>query len=353
MINRRNFEIYVIDYFDGKLSSIEELALFDFLENNSELKNEFNSLKQTQKSIIDLPEHMPDFSYLKKPLYDDIKIKYETLLIDRIEGNISSGGEQELNKALNVYQQLEKDEKLFLLTKLSPDKKIIFKGKNSLKKPLPVYFFRLGTAWVYAGGIAAALILTAFLFLGNVFKDSSNERQIVFSKIENRSTKSEKIISQKESINAKVVSEKTKASSSNTTLQNHNFIAEKNSIQFIRIESKKVERLQLDKTKTFEFASISMPEIHFFESNKIQKTQNHDEYLGPKNLLLKEYNKLAISKNLPVVDSSGTFNLRQLAQKANVKTGFFSYTSKVDESGNNVGFAFASKYFSIERTYRK
>ncbi|KXK46137.1 MAG: hypothetical protein UZ10_BCD003001461 [Bacteroidetes bacterium OLB10] len=51
MINRENYEIWFIDYFDGKLSPEQTAELLLFLEENGDLKLEFDSF-----SNITLPE---------------------------------------------------------------------------------------------------------------------------------------------------------------------------------------------------------------------------------------------------------------------------------------------------------
>ena len=42
MINRTNYEIYFIDYFDGRLDEKSQKELFAFLKANADLKDEFD-----------------------------------------------------------------------------------------------------------------------------------------------------------------------------------------------------------------------------------------------------------------------------------------------------------------------
>ena len=51
MITRDNYEIYFIDYFDGNLSDADISCLFDFLDNNEDLRQEFLSFEEMNVSI--------------------------------------------------------------------------------------------------------------------------------------------------------------------------------------------------------------------------------------------------------------------------------------------------------------
>jgi len=51
-LNISNFETFIVDYFDGKLSENEQQALFTFLETHPELMADFELFRQSQDAVI-------------------------------------------------------------------------------------------------------------------------------------------------------------------------------------------------------------------------------------------------------------------------------------------------------------
>jgi hypothetical protein len=132
MINRNNYEAYLMDYIDGKLNAVEVSEVLLFLEQYPHIKEELNGLKEIHLSEQDLPG--PDFSLLMKPTYKDEKQKFETLIISKLEGEISEENSSILQKGLLIYPELTHDIYLFEQTKLTPDTSIVFPNKHALKK---------------------------------------------------------------------------------------------------------------------------------------------------------------------------------------------------------------------------
>lgn len=132
MINRNNYEAYLMDYIDGKLNAVEVSEVLLFLEQNPHIQEELNGLKEIHLSEQDLPG--PDFSLLMKPTYKDEKQKFETLIISKLEGEISEENSSILQKGLLIYPELTHDIYLFEQTKLTPDTSIVFPNKHALKK---------------------------------------------------------------------------------------------------------------------------------------------------------------------------------------------------------------------------
>lgn len=163
MINRNNYEAYLIDYLDGKLSAVEVSEVLLFLEQHPHIKEELNGLKEMHLSEQDLPG--PDFSSLMKPTYKDEKQKFEALIIGKIEGDTTPEEDSLLQKGLQLYPELVHDNYLFEQTKLTPDTTIIFPNKNTLKKGgWIVPLFQSG----YSRAAAIALLAVGVWMLMNV-----------------------------------------------------------------------------------------------------------------------------------------------------------------------------------------
>ena len=67
-IDRNNYEVYFIDYFEGNLNREEREELFQFLFLNPDLKNEFDEF---EKNYSNVPEDEYKYkSELKKQISD-------------------------------------------------------------------------------------------------------------------------------------------------------------------------------------------------------------------------------------------------------------------------------------------
>ena len=173
-INRNNYEIFFLDYHEGNLSEDQKKELFSFLDENPDLKNEFESFE-----MLELPPanvFYDDKESLKKDLIT--KENYQQYLIAKLEGDITKEEQNELNKFLFQHPEFKKEEKLFALTKLSPDASIVFPGKSKLKRAIPI---SAGNRKVFYFSVAAAaciLLLVGVYFLrtnNNEVMQANNE----------------------------------------------------------------------------------------------------------------------------------------------------------------------------------
>ncbi|MFI5220729.1 MAG: hypothetical protein ACHQK8_00270 [Bacteroidia bacterium] len=137
-INRNNYEMYMIDYLDGKLSAAEVTELLHFIQQYPDLIKEFELLNIPVPSL-DTGSETIDKSFLKKPDYGSLENSYEEKLITYLEGEMSKVEMDELEKHFIIYPELKAESELFRKTKLAPDKNIVFKNKNALKKSVPLF----------------------------------------------------------------------------------------------------------------------------------------------------------------------------------------------------------------------
>ena len=78
-VDRENYEVWMIDYFDGKLNADETAGLMAFIEENPDIKEEFESFEIN----IAVPDNtsLPEKSALKKtPVVAYHKIDEENYL---------------------------------------------------------------------------------------------------------------------------------------------------------------------------------------------------------------------------------------------------------------------------------
>jgi hypothetical protein len=157
IINRSNYEIYFIDYYDGNLNDLQKKELFTFLSENRDLKAEFERF-----SNISLPKEKAFFDKDKLKKNTITLYNYKTYFIAWYENDLSREEKIEVERFLEVNPALQKEFELFRQTKLLPDNTIRFRNKNSLKKGGKV--IPLNT-WIYRSAAIAACIAVVFIFL--------------------------------------------------------------------------------------------------------------------------------------------------------------------------------------------
>jgi hypothetical protein len=171
-INRENYGRFVIDFYDGQLSSHEEQLLVLFLEQNPELKKEFENFEDLPV-VQDKPLEFPEKQLLKKPeiktvgeITEDNFAEYFVLSQD---GELTTEKQKSVETFLQQNPQLKGEFRQLKLTKIMPGETIVFENKELLKQHRVVPLLR------YAGLTIAAVLL---LFFGIRFFLSSPGQEI-------------------------------------------------------------------------------------------------------------------------------------------------------------------------------
>jgi len=181
MIDRNNYEAYLMDYLDGKLTVKDVDSVLIFLESNLDIKQE---LERINMLTISADETSFDFSALKKPSYDIAYPQFEPLLIAQTEGNLTKQEFEQLQMGLQRYPELKQDILLFTKTKLQPNIAVVCADKERLKKQLWYIPFAKTAARV-----AAVLFLTSSVWFTftHVLR---NQQQLALQTIPNSKPKS-------------------------------------------------------------------------------------------------------------------------------------------------------------------
>jgi len=161
-ISKENYEIWFMDFADGKLSADEKVCLHQFLELHPELQSEFEAFRELN-SIAYLPnfEQAPAKQSLKKSIQSTTAIhtdNYTEFIIADMEGDLSEYEKAELAKFIDKNPGVKKEQSLFFKTKLHANEKLVFPNKKSLKKTLiiglrPVVYARIAAAAMFIGFI--------------------------------------------------------------------------------------------------------------------------------------------------------------------------------------------------------
>ncbi|MFZ4400822.1 MAG: hypothetical protein ACOYO1_12370 [Bacteroidales bacterium] len=218
-INRDNYEIYILDYYEGRLQKSKEEALFVFLDANPDLKEEFNNFENI--SINDETPMCFDFkeSLKKTDINTTIAINltnYKEFFIADNEGDLSNTQKKQLEIFLAQHPFLKNDYHLFQITKLSADKSIIFKEKHKLKKFI-IFNTTISKKLVYQSiSIAASLLIMASIT--TFYFNRSNTIHTNVTAISEHNTdklKSAVNLSEKQDKTEKTIIDKTKVLATN------------------------------------------------------------------------------------------------------------------------------------------
>ncbi|MCF8303222.1 MAG: hypothetical protein K9I94_08110 [Bacteroidales bacterium] len=177
-ITRNNYEIVFIDYLDGKLSSEEEARLHQFLNENPDLKEELDLIKEVQLE--------PD-QKISYPAKEDLKhievipvgrineSNYDEYFVAYLEGDLDYSQERNIRLFLEKNPALQKAFETYENTRLEPDYEIVYPDKRKLKKPV-VVSIRKKLYWA-ASAAAAILLMLGFWFTYNPGYDTSTGAQ--------------------------------------------------------------------------------------------------------------------------------------------------------------------------------
>jgi len=169
-ISRDNYEIFFVDYIDGKLSHNDMAELMIFLSQNPDLASELENFELI--SIEPVKISFDEKNKLKEIPYKAIIINndnFDEICIKKIEGDLNHSESIEFEKYLLKHPDKEKDYTLYTKTKLTPDCSIEYENKLSLKKyNLSVH----NKKWLYASMSVAASVIIILYFYFSPFNNN-------------------------------------------------------------------------------------------------------------------------------------------------------------------------------------
>jgi len=156
-INRNNYEVFIIDYYDGKLTDVQQLEMELFLEGNPDLKAAFEAFEDI--TIDDSDISFSSKQALKKTEIVEVdrihEDNYEEAFIAFYENDLKADERASLLAFIQANPHLEKEFQSHASLLLKKED-IVFEDKDSLKKRAYIGYY-----WY---GAAAALLV--FLALG-------------------------------------------------------------------------------------------------------------------------------------------------------------------------------------------
>ena len=178
MITRDNYEIWFIDYLDGRLNPLQISQLMVFLKENADLAAELEGLGETFLVAEQISFEAKD--YLKEISQKALVINnnnFDDLCIARIEGDLNAEQRKEFERYLFTHPEKINDYGLYAKTRLQPDYNVIYDKKSSLKKYSIKNNYR--KYFIPAVGIAASVILLILAYFYMNDFDAIKDRKSV------------------------------------------------------------------------------------------------------------------------------------------------------------------------------
>ncbi|MEI6823191.1 MAG: lipocalin/fatty-acid binding family protein [Bacteroidota bacterium] len=224
-INKNNYEIYILDYYEGTLTMSEEHELQAFLIANPDIKEEFDSFENI--SIVPDKQVRFDLKLALKQTPDTSKViindtNYKEYFIASIEGDLDNSQQKQLEIFLQNNPTLKDEYKLFSLTKLIPDTTIVFENKKDLKK------FTLGNINKKVNYATVAIAASFLILFGASLFIKNNQNNDVNNNLAITNTNTEQNFS------------KNTASIIDIPIKKHN-LRVKNTVTIVPVQKKKVE----------------------------------------------------------------------------------------------------------------
>ena len=131
-INRENYEIYFLDYHEGRLEPGQVAELLVFLEAHPELKEEFEDFENIPVAP-DMSVYFAEKTSLKKNNVSDFgpinASNYESYFIAETEKQLTPDEQLWLAGFMERNPGLTNDLELYIKTRIQPDLQIQYPGK--------------------------------------------------------------------------------------------------------------------------------------------------------------------------------------------------------------------------------
>jgi len=164
-VDRSNYEIWLIDWNDGNLSSLQIEQLKLFMNENPDLIEEFSDFNSMNLSPSGLS--FSNKEHLKKSPSDISRSQFEYLCAAYLENDLSAIQRTELNEIIDMYPDKKKTFDLIRKTKLVPPK-ISYKHKALLLKRTAIQnVIRFSVIGLSAAATVALLVIAYSVIAGN------------------------------------------------------------------------------------------------------------------------------------------------------------------------------------------
>jgi hypothetical protein len=350
-VNRDNYEVFFVDYFDNKLTAEEVAELLLFLEKNTDLKEVFEEFESVALSPSNVAYEGKE--KLKKqivPIGEINESNYEDFFIEALE----TKEHESLHPFLAQNTFLEKELLLFEKTKLTPNYHQTYSNKEKLKKHPIIYFSN--NVMRYAA--AAVMLIGLFVFSYTFFKPSitplhnniaeekqtSKTEEVSKKKDDVKENEAEALISENQEAEKimkpkKVVLKKKEAELNTvTTAPKEDVIA----------EEKEAEKIVFAEQITL--AEITKPEQSVKKLTLVspENATLENDHQTPFDALAEKITKQKRNKNSRIDLAFAGINMINKVLGTNIQV-----SPKTNEEGELIAFAITSNSFELEKNVKK
>ena len=207
MINRNNYELFIIDFYDEKLSSTQKAELFVFLDQNPEIKEEFELY-----SPVTLDAGSEFFVGKEKLKKSSLNSRVVDQLIAYLENDLNKDDRKKIEELISSDQEIFEELEILKKTKVLPDYNIVFKNKSVLKRGGRIILFHSPTFGKVAVAASVLLLLLSYYYFNKPQQSEivSNQPSVIDSASS----------SQKAPINKQEISSDKKIIHEETPIQN-------------------------------------------------------------------------------------------------------------------------------------
>ena len=368
-IDRNNYELYFLDYLDGKLSDREILMLEDFLLLHPDLRRE---LEGTERTILfPEPVHFTDKDLLKKP---DLTLpvsheNFDDYCVARAEGDLDEMQLQAMDAYMVGFPESAATLEFYKKLHLKADPHIIYTNKEKLRKS--IVFIPRNVLYPVIS-VAAALAFIMVVYLRNESEKITSETLAlgVSPVVKENPVKSlpgepkslEEAVSQKPVINEASLLRLSKTKQKKQTpapKQNDTPAGKKE-------ENKGRENLppqRLNPSFQIKLPSLAENQLNTpaIEKEKVIKTvktksgSSSSEYLSLSEYARKQLSERVLGKTNPEGKNLSVWEIADAGINGINKLtgGKMKLERKTDQEGRITAYSFESKRFGVEKTASK
>jgi hypothetical protein len=160
MIDRSNYEIWFIDWLDGNLTDTEAKQIIHFLEDNPDLKEEFDGL--TSIRLNPSEKSLYDKRKLKKTTSDFSEAQFDYLSAGYFEKDLAPDQTEELMQSIAHDLGKKKSFELMQKTRLIPPPVVYKYKKRLIRRTLAGNVFRMTLIGLSAAAVIVLAVTTYF-----------------------------------------------------------------------------------------------------------------------------------------------------------------------------------------------
>lgn len=347
---RKNYEIWCIDYLDGKLSSDQMADFMLFLGENPDIALEFDELRDfnSEKHASDV--HM-DFSFLKKDFEDEHlnSRTFEEFCIAYHENDLSDTNKERLQVYLNQNPPEEILFRAYEKLKFTPDQFLKCPEKNKLKKSEVVHNKPIKILLPIVAAAACIVLLI------NVYqKDTPGNMPLVAYETysenidHNTNDKGKVENNNKVAVSTNPGTAETLSATSDQEIDSHATVNTKNIFDtttdrpdvFIPAIDFKTNDIIIANNLVSSIVPIPVHTLHFIDERRVNR------FLSQAEITSFQVKNTLQNPSLDNILRKSVEGINQIAETD------LQYHSDTDENGRLIAFALSAEKFNIKRKVR-